>query len=138
MASMLAEWDVEAALPVLKARVERCARVVQAGQKAGSEGLRHGGRASPDLTDLRTRPGDPEALDDYAAWVRTVTPDHFDFSPIDLFEPLWRNPDDPAIAAAAAALFEDPKSPWNPSGPARDANVAEGTSGTCSPRPCSA
>ena len=62
MASMLAEWDIKAALPVLKARVERCARVVQAGQE--TERRFHGmeeGIAS--LTRLRTKAGDPEALE---------------------------------------------------------------------------
>jgi hypothetical protein len=125
MASMLAEWDINAALPVLKARVERCARAVQAGEKAGARvfGLEIG---IAGLTDLRTRAGDPEALGDYAAWVRTLTPYHYDFFPSGLFAPLWRNADDPAIAAAAADLFEDPKSPWNPRARRADANVAEG------------
>ncbi len=78
MAAILAEWDIKAALPVLKARVERCAGVVQAGQKAG--GRFHGMEAGiASLTELRVKAGDPEALNDYAAWVRTVTPDHFDF-----------------------------------------------------------
>jgi hypothetical protein len=27
---------------------------------------------------------------------------------------MWQNPDHLAIAAAAVALFDDPKSPWNP------------------------
>jgi hypothetical protein len=125
MASMLAEWDIKAALPVLKARVERCARVVRAGQEAGARvfGLEIG---IAELTDLRTRAGDPEALGDYAAWVRTLTPHHFDFFPSALFKPLWQNPDDLALAAAAAALFEDPSSPWNPQVWRGDATVAEG------------
>ena len=33
------------------------------------------------LTSLRTKAGDPETLNDYAAWVRTVTPDNFSFAP---------------------------------------------------------
>ena len=125
MASMLAEWDPKAALPVLKARVERCARLVQAGQEAGARvfGLELG---IAGFTDLRTRAGDPEALRDYSAWVRTLTPDHFSFFPTALFKPFWENPDDPAIAAAAAALFEDPKSPWNPQVWRGDSTVAEG------------
>jgi hypothetical protein len=114
MAGLLSEWDIKAALPVLKARVKRCSELVQAGQKAGRRfyGMEVG---IANLTDLRIKAGDPEALNDYAGWVRTVTPDHFDFAPIAMFEPLWRNPDHPAMAAAAVALFEDPKSPWNPS-----------------------
>ena len=135
MASMLAEWDIKAAPPVLKARVERCAQVIRAGQEAGArvDGLETG---IAELTDLRTRAGDPEALCDYAAWVRTLTPDHFAFFPVVLFRPLWRNPNDPAIAAAAAALFEDPRSPWNPPVWRGDATSRKGTRGTCSPRPC--
>ena len=39
---------------------------------------------------------------------------------------MWQNPDHPAIAAAAAALFEDPKSPWNPPVWRGEATVAEG------------
>ncbi len=125
MASMLAEWDIKAALAVLKARVERCAQLVRAGQAAGLRiyGLEMG---VAELTDLRSRAGDPEALRDYAAWVRTLTPDHFDFFPVVLFRPVWRNPSDPAIAAAAAALFEDPRSPWNPPVWRGEANVAQG------------
>ena len=114
MTALLAEWDSKAALPFLKARVERCARLVQFGQHIGTR--LHGmetGIAS--LTILRTKTGDPEALNDYAGWVRSVTPDHFSFTPIAMFEPLFRNPDHPAVIAAAAVLFEDPNSPWNAS-----------------------
>ncbi len=114
MASMLAEWDSKAALPVLKARVERCVRVVQAGQETGSrfQGMEE---SIASLTRLRTQAGDPQALDDYAAWIRTVTFDHFHSVPIAMFEPLWSNPDHPAMIAAAAVMFEDPNSPWSPS-----------------------
>ena len=138
MAAMLAEWDVKAALPVLKARVERCARVVQAGQENGTRF--HGMEAGiASLTNLRTKAGDPEALNDYAGWIRTVTPGHFDFAPIAMFEPLWRNPDHPAVIAAAAALFEDPKSPWNPSIRPRELKTRIAGSGSiCSAVPCSA
>ena len=114
MAEMLAEWDGQAALPVLKARVRRCARAAQGGPTKGKRpyGIEVG---IAGLTTLRIRAGDPEALDDYAAWVRTVTPDGFQHFQVEMFEPLWIHPDHPAMIAAAAALFEDPQSPWNPS-----------------------
>ena len=114
MASMLAEWDIKAALPVLKARMERSARLAQAEQETGPRifGLK-GEIAS--LTRLRTKAGDTQALDDFAGWIRTVTPGQLDSQSIGMFEPLWSNPDHPAMIAAAAALFEDPKSSWNPS-----------------------
>ena len=114
MATLHAEWNNEAALPVLKARVERCARLVQAGQERGTR-FHNLELAIASMTNLRTKAGDQAALDDYAGWVRTLTPTNFHFSHVAMFEPLWRNPDHPAMIAAAAALFEDPKSPWNPS-----------------------
>ena len=116
MAAMLAEWDSTAALPVLKARVERSAYVAHAGQAAGRK-LSFGGMtdAIASLTELRVKLGDRDALRDYAGWIRTVDPGHFDRAPIDMFEPLWTHPDHPDILAAAAALFEDSQSPWNPS-----------------------
>lgn len=125
MAGLLAEWDLPAALPVLKARVERCARAVQDAQAAGARlhGMEEG---IARLTTLRNKGDDPEALPDYARWIRTVTPTHFDFAPIAMFEPLWRNPDHPAAIAAATALFEDPKSPWNPSIKPRELNTDGG------------
>ena len=114
MASMLAEWDIKAALPVLKARAERFAGLLQAQRENGPKifGLEE---RIESLTRLRTQAGDPQALDDYAGWIRTITPAQHDARQIAIFEPLWSNPDHPAVIAAAAALFEDPKSPWNPS-----------------------
>ena len=126
MAAMLAEWDNKVALPVLKARVRRCARVVRDGQERGTRF--HGMEAGiASLTNLRTQAGDSAALNDYAGWVRTLTPDHFTFFPIAMFEPLWHNPDNPAMIDAATALFEDPKSPWNPRVWRGDATVNRGT-----------
>ena len=42
---------------------------------------------------------------------------------------MWRNPDHPALAAAAAALFEDPKSPWVPLFRPRQRGWSEGNFG---------
>ncbi len=113
MAEFLAVWDGPASLPTLKARVARSAAISRAGQDAARRP--HGiDQAIADLTRLRVNRGDPEALGDYAAWALGLTPAGFDFSPVAIFEPLWTHPDAPAIAGAAASLFGDPKSPWNP------------------------
>ena len=113
MTSMLAEWDGRAALPVLKARVDRSVSAAQATQQSGERiyGLE---MAIANLTDLRVRAGDPQALDDYAAWVRTLTTRSFSHFQLEIFEPLWSHPDHPAVAAVAATRFEDPRSPWTP------------------------
>ena len=133
MASMLAEWDIKAALPVLKARVDRCIRLVQAKQENGPRilGLEEG---IASLTGLRTQAGDPEALDDYAAWIRTVTPDQFDAARADRdVRALVEQPRQPGRdRRAAAALFEDPKSPWNPSISSKSSRRGSGCSAICS------
>ena len=113
MANFLARWDPKGALPTLKARVARCASIVKAseGKTSRPDGLE---AAIARMTLLRQDAGDPGALDDYAGWVRTVTPSGFSFFPVEMFEPTWRNADHPTIASAAEALFDDPKSPWVP------------------------
>ncbi len=113
MVSMLAEWDGRAAVPVLKARVDRSVWAARATQQAGERiyGLE---AAIAGLTDLRVRAGDPRALDDYAGWIRTLTTRGFTYFTREIFEPMWSHPDHPAIVAAAAAMFEDPRSPWRP------------------------
>jgi hypothetical protein len=113
MAAMLAEWDGRAALPVLKARVDRSVWAARATQQAGERiyGLE---AAIASLTELRVRAGDPQALDDYAVWIRTLTTRGFPYFRLEIFESLWSHPDHPAVAAAAAAMFEDPRSPWYP------------------------
>ena len=108
MAAMLAEWDGRAALPLLNARVERSVWAAQATQRAGERiyGLE---AAIASLTNLRVRAGDPQALDDYAAWLRTLTTRGFSYFRLEIFEPLWSHPDHPAVTAAAAAMFQDPR-----------------------------
>jgi hypothetical protein len=113
MATFLADWDPKGAVPTLKARVARSAAIFRAsaGRNQHDEGLASDvGR----LTTLRLKAGDSSALDDYAAWVRTVRPPDYGFFPVQMFEPMWRHPDHPAIAAAANSLFDDPGSPWVP------------------------
>lgn len=113
MATMLAEWDAKAGLPVLKVRVERSAAAFHATPKQ-SFAHQQLGTVIAELTELRKTLGGQDELDDYAAWIRTITPEGLNTRLTHIFAPMWRNPDHPAVQAAAAALFEDPKSPWNP------------------------
>jgi hypothetical protein len=113
LARFLVRWDLEGSLPTLRARIGRCRAIIGAtrGEGSNEQGLKVDLAA---FTLDRLRGGDPRALDDYADWVRTVLPDRLNSTSIEMFEPMWRNPDHPAISAAALALFDDPKSPWVP------------------------
>ncbi len=113
MAGFLARWDAAGSLPTLRARVGRCRAIITA---TDGEGLNEQALKT-DLarfTLLAQQAGDPKALDEYADFVRTLRPSHGELATVEVFEPLWRNPDHPALAAAAVALFEDPTSRWVP------------------------
>jgi hypothetical protein len=113
MASFLAAWDLKGSLPTLKARVARCAAIL-GGKEAKSNGYEGLAAEIARFTTLRVKGGDAAALDDYAAWARTTRPPVYGFFAPEMFEPLWKYPDHPAIAAASIALFDDPASPWVP------------------------
>jgi hypothetical protein len=113
MATLLAGWDPKGAVPTLKVRVARSASILRA---AKARDVHEGGLATDiaRMTTLRLKADDPSALDDYAAWARTVAPPDYGFFAAEMFEPMWRHPDHPAIASAVRSLFDDPASPWVP------------------------
>src|SRR5262249_47896691 len=69
------------------------------------------GSAIVRFTRLRLDAGDSAALNDYAAWVRTVRPADESHSFRDVLGPMWQNPAHQAVAAEAAAVFNDKHSP---------------------------
>jgi hypothetical protein len=56
--------------------------------------------------------GDPLAMEEFASWLVTVRPQDVFRSLHVLFEPMQHYPDHPAVARAAAVLFESGRSPW--------------------------
>jgi hypothetical protein len=114
MAGFLADWDLKGALPTLKERVARSGEVLRLAQP--NDNAVYGLDVEiARFTMLRVQGGDPAALADYAAWIRTIRkPDPSGYSQPEMFEPMWTYPDDPAIAAAAIALFDNDTSPLVP------------------------
>lgn len=115
MALIFARWDLEAALPSLRAvmaeALARDARLPAAGATSSArpwEGI-------ATYTLWRAKGGDLAALDEYAAWIRKVGPKpdrgHRD---IGILEPLWTYPDRPALAESVHLMFNTPGSPWLP------------------------
>jgi hypothetical protein len=110
MAAHLAHWDRSASLPVLREQINRC-RPEIARETGGSALQTLPGRVAQ-LFLLRADGGDAQAIAEYASWVVTLKPAHVSHSERDVFRPLWRYPEHPAVVKAAAAVFEDPRSPW--------------------------
>jgi len=114
IATALSRWDPPAALPLLRTLMDRAID-----QFAALSGNSLTNRSLVEtisrFTLLRTRAGDREALDAYAAWIRTMTPESLGKDTWrEAFEPMWIERDHPAIIEASRALFTDPKSPWLP------------------------
>ena len=116
MGSILASWDPQAALPLLKDLMKGC-------RVRSDLWLDQENPANPDrnlasylaqFTEIRVKLGDLGALDEYASWLRTTTPKMLEYGMFDAFPPLFAHPDHPALASAAHWLFNDPKSPWVP------------------------
>ncbi len=116
MGSLLAAWDPRASLPLLKNLMSGCrSRSDQwLAQDNPQNADRNLASSLSAFTEIRVQAGDIEALDEYAAWVRTTTPTMLEYVTLDALRPLLAHPDHPALAAAAHWLFNDPKSPWVP------------------------
>ena len=135
MASMLAEWDSKAALPVLKARVERCAQVVQAGQKAGERfhGLEVGHREPDRSSHPGGRPGGARRLRRLGphrhARIISTSPRSPCSSPCGETPTIPRSPPRPPRCSKTR------NRPGTPRSGAATPPSRKGTSGICSPRP---
>jgi hypothetical protein len=110
----LSRWDPPASLPVVNKMMDRAIEQFAILSKSSST-QRPLVQIIVRFTLIRTQAGDREALDDYAAWIRTTTPESVgEDARLEAFEPMWIERDHPSIAEASRALFADPKSPWLP------------------------
>ena len=116
MTLIMSAWDARAAVPALRAQMQRCEALFQTTPYYRS----FVGDFAPDyaqITLARRRGGDTTALPDYDAWLRGLQADtlpSFSRDQIAMFAPLWLYPDDLTARATADWVFDDPRSPWNP------------------------
>ena len=113
LAVTFAQWDEPAALPTLRLLMETCRERSRGDRESGRSDQGYGRQISQ-YTLIRARAGDRAALDEFAAWVKTIRPESIERDLVELLEPMWTYPTHPAIVAAARAMFVDPKSPWLP------------------------
>jgi hypothetical protein len=102
----LAAWDPAAALPVARTLTERCRTVTE-----------YSNQKNPllvvaKLTLFRMQAGDPQAFDDYAAWLQATTPEQFEWSLAEALGPLCKYATNSVLQIAAAHMFGSTNSPW--------------------------
>ena len=112
MTAILAEWDPVAGLTTLRDMTRIC-RERYARPGNGRDWTNQNLAVSiARFTLARDKAGDAEAVREYAEWVKTTSPEWLEQNALAVLEPLHRKPGDPTLAAAAAWLFGDPRSPW--------------------------
>lgn len=114
MALALAQWDPQGAAPVLRQQIERCRALYATGWNRTDWTTQRLATYMADFTIELARQGDEEALRNYAAWLRARTPEQIDEVVRSAFEPVWRFPENAALAEAADAMFNRKGSPWRP------------------------
>ena len=103
----LAAWDPPAALPVARTLTDRCRTVAE-----------YSNQKNPllvvaRLTLFRMQAGNPQAFDDYAAWLQTTTPEQFDWSLAEALGPLCKYATNAVLRIAADHMFGSTNSPWS-------------------------
>jgi hypothetical protein len=101
----LAAWDAAAADPVAKTLVKRaCTLMNYSGKQLGTYVAK--------LSLACAKAGDFQPFQDYAAWLKTTTPEQLDRSIMECIEPLREFPTNEVLESAAEALFGDSNSTW--------------------------
>lgn len=109
----LASWDAQAAGPVAKTLIKRCRTVMEYSDQQNSRPDQRLGTFMAKLTLASTQTGDTQSFEDYAAWVKTTTPEQLGFSLSESLEPLRKFPTNEILQAAADSLFSNTNSAWS-------------------------
>ncbi len=106
-ADALLRWDPAVGKPIAAREMARAIKL-----SVGADNQAHGAGIAT-LALHRADAGDATALDEYAAWLVTLTPTESGWGDRDSFVPMALFADRPAIAKASDKLFA-PGSPWLP------------------------
>lgn len=109
----LAAWDIRASAPTAKQLVDFCRTAMESSDQRSSWTVQRLGSFIGKLTLVRIQAGDTDALEDYAVWLKTMTPEMLESYLPDGLEPLSKFPNKKAIQTVADGLFNDPASPWS-------------------------
>jgi hypothetical protein len=113
MGLYLAAWDTTAAAPVAKTLLKRCRTVMEYSDPQNSRPDERLGTFVAKLALACAQTGDAQAFEDYAAWLKTTTPEQLGFFLSESLEPLRKFPTNEILQAAADSLFSDTNSVWS-------------------------
>ena len=113
MGMHLAAWDTPAAGPVAKTLIKRCRTVMEYSDQQNSRSGQRLGTFMAKLTLACAQTGDTKAFEDYAAWLKTTTPEQLGFSLAECLEPLRKFSTNEVLQSAAEKLFGDTNSAWS-------------------------
>ena len=108
----LVAWDPHAAEPVARALLKRCRTVLEYSDPQNARPDQRLGTFMAKLTMACARTGDTNVFADYAAWLKTTTPEQLGNSLMENLEPLRKFPTDETLQSAAAGLFGNTNSAW--------------------------
>jgi hypothetical protein len=110
----LLTWDGRAQLPAVRSFQNMLKSRYAAAGANDSQGRAYLHGALVGLYLKRFEVEDEDAFVEYAEWVGALTPAEAGEHLVYLFTPMWRYAEHPAVAAAAARMFDTPGSPWLP------------------------
>ncbi len=112
----LVAWDPQAAEPVARTLLKRCRTVLEYSDQQdpqNSQSNQRMGTFMAKLTLACAQNGDTDVFEDYAAWLKTTTPEQLGFSLSDTLGPLRKYPTNEVLQSAAASLFGNTNSAWS-------------------------
>ncbi len=110
LAMLLQQWDLKAALPVIRTLLSEARESIDQDRASGSTQLDTMMGYVAQFALILARAGEPAALAEYAAEIRKYDVRKSQPNNLDVFEPIWTFPEDPAIREASQWLFNDPGS----------------------------
>jgi hypothetical protein len=113
MCLALVAWDRRAAEPVAQTLLKRSRTAIEYSDQDNSRPDPRMGTFMAKLTLACAQSGNTNVFEDYAAWLKTTTPEQLGFSLSESLEPLCKYPTNEILVAAAASLFGDTNSAWN-------------------------
>lgn len=109
----LASWDVHVSGSTAKQLVDDCRSAMASSDQQGSWTVQRLGSFIGKLTLARVQAGDNNALEDYAAWLKTMSPDKLETYLPDSLEPMTQFSHGKVIQTVTDDLFNNPASPWS-------------------------